>query len=89
MTIGATTEFLEVGFKEFALKGWPFFREKFLVWLVSKCLTMDTFGRLWQPLAMPRKLRIEYPGAMYHVMNGGGQRDDIKRFNPGKQEYGG
>jgi hypothetical protein len=28
-------------------------------------------------LAVSRKLRIEYPGAMYHVMNRGDQRDNI------------
>src|SRR6516165_3219666 len=26
---------------------------------------------------MPRKLRIEYPGAMYHVMSRGDRREDI------------
>jgi putative transposase len=26
---------------------------------------------------MPRKLRVEYPGAMYHIMSRGDQRDDI------------
>ena len=26
---------------------------------------------------VPRKLRIEYPGAVYHVMNRGDQREDI------------
>ncbi len=26
---------------------------------------------------MPRKMRVEYPGAMYHVMSRGDQRDDI------------
>ena len=26
---------------------------------------------------MARKLRIQYPGAMYHVMNRGDQREDI------------
>ena len=26
---------------------------------------------------MPRKLRLEYPGAVYHVMSRGDQRDDI------------
>ena len=26
---------------------------------------------------VPRKLRIEYPGAIYHVMNRGDQREDI------------
>ena len=28
---------------------------------------------------MPRPLRIEYPGAIYHVMNRGDQREDIFR----------
>ena len=26
---------------------------------------------------MPRKMRLQYPGAMYHVMSRGDQRDDI------------
>ncbi len=26
---------------------------------------------------MPRKMRVEYPGAMYHVMSRGDRRDDI------------
>jgi putative transposase len=26
---------------------------------------------------MPRKLRVGYPGAIYHVMSRGGQREDI------------
>ncbi len=26
---------------------------------------------------MPGKLRVQYPGAMYHVMNHGDQREDI------------
>jgi hypothetical protein len=30
---------------------------------------------------MPRKLRLEYPGAIYHVMNRGDRREDI--FRPG------
>ena len=28
---------------------------------------------------MARPLRIEYPGAMYHVMNRGNQRQDVFR----------
>ena len=27
--------------------------------------------------AMPRKLRVQYPGAIYHVMNRGDRRDPI------------
>ena len=30
-----------------------------------------------QGFCMPRKLRLEYAGAMYHVMSRGDQRDDI------------
>lgn len=26
---------------------------------------------------MPRKVRIEYPGAMYHIMSRGDRREDI------------
>jgi putative transposase len=26
---------------------------------------------------MPRKLRVEYPGAIYHLMSRGDQREDI------------
>jgi hypothetical protein len=28
---------------------------------------------------MARKLRVEYPGAVYHVMNRGDRREDIFR----------
>jgi len=28
---------------------------------------------------MPRRLRIEYPGAIYHVINRGDRREDIFR----------
>ena len=36
---------------------------------------------------MSRKLRIEYPGAMYHVMNRGDQRDDIFRDDEDRQKF--
>ena len=36
---------------------------------------------------MSRKLRIEYPGAMYHVMNRGDQREDIYRDDPARQKF--
>ena len=36
----------------------------------------DTVGPA-DPRRVPRKLRVEYPGAMYHVMSRGDQRDDI------------
>ena len=36
---------------------------------------------------MSRKLRIEYPGAMYHVTNRGDQREDIFRDDPDRQKF--
>jgi REP element-mobilizing transposase RayT len=36
---------------------------------------------------MSRKLRIEYPGAMYHVMNLGDQREDIFRDDEDRQRF--
>src|ERR1039458_3745263 len=36
---------------------------------------------------MSRKLRIEYPGAMYHVMNRGDQREDIFRDEQDRQKF--
>ena len=36
---------------------------------------------------MSRKLRIEYPGAMYHVMNRGDQREDISRDDQDRQKF--
>jgi REP element-mobilizing transposase RayT len=36
---------------------------------------------------MSRKLRIEYPGAIYHVMNRGDQREDIFRDDHDRQKF--
>ena len=36
---------------------------------------------------MSRKLRIEYPGAMYRVMNSGDQREDIFRGDEDRQRF--
>src|SRR5450759_2140293 len=36
---------------------------------------------------MSRKLRIENPGAMYHVMNRGDQREDIFRDDQDRQRF--
>ena len=36
---------------------------------------------------MSRKLRIEYPGALYHVMNRGDQREDFFRDDEDRQEF--
>ena len=36
---------------------------------------------------MSRKLRIEYPGAMYHVISRGDQREDIFRDDRDRQKF--
>ena len=36
---------------------------------------------------MSRKLRIEYPGAMYRVMNRGDQREDIFKADEDRQSF--
>ena len=36
---------------------------------------------------MSRKLRIEYPGAMYHVMNRGDQREDMFRDDDDREKF--
>ena len=36
---------------------------------------------------MPRKLRIEYPGAIYHLMNRGDRREDIFRDDADRERF--
>jgi REP element-mobilizing transposase RayT len=36
---------------------------------------------------MPRKLRIEYPGAIYHVMNRGNRREEIFRDEADRNRF--
>ena len=36
---------------------------------------------------MPRELRIEYPGAIYHILNRGDQRDDIFLDDPDRLKF--
>ena len=36
---------------------------------------------------MVRKLRIQYPGAIYHIMNRGDHREDIFRDNQDRQLF--
>ena len=50
-------------------------------------LTIDISGARWYGWGMSRKLRIEYPGAMYHVMNRGDQREDIFRDDEDRQRF--
>ncbi len=40
-------------------------------------MSIDVFGFCPHPAPMPRKLRLEYEGAIYHVMNRGDHREDI------------
>ena len=37
---------------------------------------------------MPRKLRVEYPGAIYHVMNHGDCREPSFRDHADRQRFG-
>ena len=50
-------------------------------------LTIDTSGEYWQGFSKSRMLRIEYPGAIYHVMNRGDQREDIFRDDQDRQKF--
>ncbi len=36
---------------------------------------------------MPRKLRVEYPGAIYHVMSRGDQREDMFLDNVDRHDF--
>jgi hypothetical protein len=36
---------------------------------------------------MARKLRVEYPGAIYHVLNRGDRREPIFRDNADRQRF--
>jgi putative transposase len=36
---------------------------------------------------MPRKMRVQYPGAMYHVMNRGDRREDIFLSDVDRQDF--
>jgi len=41
----------------------------------------------WQNRPKPRKLRIQYPGAMYHVMSRGNRREDIFLDDVDRQDF--
>ena len=36
---------------------------------------------------MPRKMRVEYPGAIYHIMSRGDRREDIFRNDVDRQDF--
>ncbi len=46
----------------------------------------DRSGALY-PWPMPRKLRVEYPGAMYHVMSRGDRPEDIFLDDVDRQDF--
>jgi len=50
-------------------------------------LTIDTLAASRYPTGMARRLRIQYPGAMYHVMNRGDQREAIFRDTEDRQRF--
>src|SRR5437899_12375739 len=50
-------------------------------------LTIDTSVRVARLPPVPRQVRIEYPGAIYHVMNRGDQRDDIFRDDEDRKKF--
>jgi hypothetical protein len=55
--------------------------------LKGALLTLDTdLGRRLKR-AMPRTLRIEYPGAIYHVMNRGDRREPIFRDDLDRRRF--
>ena len=38
-------------------------------------------------IAMPRKLRVQFPGAIYHVMSRGDRREAIFRDDVNRQDF--
>ena len=54
---------------------------------MQSVLTVGTSRASWWSRAMSRKLRIEYPGAMYQHMNRGDQREDIFRDDEDRQKF--
>ncbi|MEK7678463.1 MAG: hypothetical protein AAB676_21765 [Verrucomicrobiota bacterium] len=45
----------------------------------KKTIPIEEWGVVACDLSMTCKLRIEYPGAIYHVMNRGDHREDVFR----------
>ena len=48
---------------------------------LAKSLARPKLGKAGQDWVMVRKLGVEYPGAIYHVMNRGDRREAIFRDN--------
>lgn len=50
-------------------------------------LTIDTGPRFLSLTAMPRRLRVEYPGAIYHLLNRGDRREPIFRSEKDRELF--
>jgi hypothetical protein len=53
----------------------------------SSLLTLCIDRGFGKNASMPRKLRIQYPGAMYHVMNRGDRRENIFWDKPDREVF--
>ena len=50
-------------------------------------LDIDNLGGAGYSPAIARKLRVEYPGAIYHVMNRGDRREPIFKVDVDRQRF--
>jgi REP element-mobilizing transposase RayT len=50
-------------------------------------MVLDSADKVLQSPLRPRALRVEYAGAMYHVMSRGDQRDDIFLDNVDRHDF--
>ena len=49
--------------------------------------SFDRAVRIREKVSMPRKIRVEYPGAIYHVLSRGDRRDDIFLDDVDRQDF--
>jgi hypothetical protein len=54
---------------------------------VQHAHSLDRFTAAVQAVLMPRQLRVEYPGAVYHVMSRGDRREDIFHDDVDRQDF--
>ena len=50
-------------------------------------MTIDVIPSFWQFYRMPRKLRLEYAGAICHVMNRGDRKEEVFRDDQDRQRF--
>jgi hypothetical protein len=60
---------------------------KGVVHLKGMVHSIDKFGSTLNPASMARKLRVQYPGAIYHLMNRGDHREDIFLDNKDRELF--